>query len=214
MTGKFAIELLSPDRYYHNLELALGKDPVQIKSKLKEVYDPAVCALTAKPEMAYESGRIKIKAPIAAKHDAGIFEIEVQADGPTHMSGSLKIKPFSGKVTTGGRECKFEADIELKAEMDWHPVPRGKQESPSKVAEPTKKVAEPDKTASPTDWKKMIQKGEEVLVAISITLLSILAAGYGATICSQGQTTSITPLIHGVDPNNRRYLRFKDNVNA
>ncbi|NNK01286.1 MAG: hypothetical protein HKP58_12840, partial [Desulfatitalea sp.] len=65
LTGEIGIEhvTLGHDRYIHNLELALSKDPAQIKQKLNAIYDPAVRALSAKPEMVYESGHVKIKAP-------------------------------------------------------------------------------------------------------------------------------------------------------
>ena len=42
MSGKIVVEILGPERYNHNLELAIGKDPIQIKSKLRQVYDPAL----------------------------------------------------------------------------------------------------------------------------------------------------------------------------
>lgn len=87
MSGKITIEVFGSERYNHNLELALGKNPVEIKSKLRQVYDPAICALTAEPEISYESGLIKIKAPIAAEQDAGPYMIRVEAAAPNHLSG-------------------------------------------------------------------------------------------------------------------------------
>ena len=98
MSGKIVIEVLGSERYNHNLELALGKDPVQIKSKLRQVYDPALCALTAEPELSYESGLIKIRAPIAAEQDAGPYMIRVEASAPNRLSGFLRVQPFEGVV--------------------------------------------------------------------------------------------------------------------
>lgn len=202
MTGKLAIELLSPDRYDQNLELALGKDPVQLKSKLKQVYDPAVCALTAEPEMAFESGLVKIKAPLFAEHDAGFYTIKVEAESPTHLAGILKLQPLSGAVMAGGRKCRFDAEIELKAAVDWHPMPKGKSVEEEKVTplKPKEGVAI-NINEKTIDWQKVVKKGEEFFALISITILGILAVGYGSSVLSQGQTTSIIPFMHGIDPN-------------
>jgi len=213
MTGKIAIELLSPDRYNHNLELAFGKDPTQIKSKLKEVYNPAVAALIAKPEMDYVSGRLKIKAPLAAKHDAGIFEIEMQSDTPMHMSGTLKIKPFSGKVMAGSRECKFDAAIELKAEIDWHPIPR-KGPGTEKVRKPAPSDRQLVTGSDESNWRQMFQKADDVIANVAIILLGIALAVSGAGRAPLKQTTSMTPLMPGADPNNPGYIIFKDKINA
>jgi hypothetical protein len=128
ITGKITVEVLGSERCNHNFELALGKDPIQIKSRLRLVYDPAICALTAEPEISYESGLIKIKAPIAAEYNPGTYMIRVEAVAPNHLSGFLSVQPFGGKLMAGGRRYKYYAEIEYGAEMIWHPKPNGKTE--------------------------------------------------------------------------------------
>lgn len=63
-------------------------------------------ALTAKPEMVFESGRVKIKAPIAANANLGPYAIEVNAVTPMHMSGTLKPSTVSGTLEMGRRKYK------------------------------------------------------------------------------------------------------------
>lgn len=76
----------------------MSKGAFQAKQKLYAAYDPAICALTAKPEMIYESGKVKIKAPIGAAANAGPFAINVQTDAPNHMSGSISPPTLSGVI--------------------------------------------------------------------------------------------------------------------
>jgi len=63
----------------HDLELFMSNDVMEAMQNLHNVFKPASAALTAKPEMVFESGRVKIKAPIAAKAHLGAYTIEVQA---------------------------------------------------------------------------------------------------------------------------------------
>lgn len=212
MTGKLAIELLSPDRYDQNLELALGKDPVQLKSKLKQVYDPAVCALTAEPEMAFESGLVKIKAPLFAEHDAGFYTIKVEAESPTHLAGILKLQPLSGAVMAGGRKCRFDAEIELKAAVDWHPMPKEKVIEQTRVGDPHEQpIFAPSERK--TGWQMILQKTDEILTMVVLVMIGIaVSPGVGSRMT--GQTTSVTPFMHSVDPHNPRYLEFRNNNGA
>ncbi len=69
MSGEIGIENKTPGhfKYVHNYELAMSKDSMQAKHKLRDTTDPALVALTAEPEMMVdESGMVKLKAPIAA----------------------------------------------------------------------------------------------------------------------------------------------------
>lgn len=213
MTGNFTIELLSPDRYYHNLELAFGKDPVQVKSKLKQVYDPAVCALTAEPEMVFDSGQVKIKAPIFPEHSAGFYSIRVQIDGATHMSGSLVIQPISGKVTAGGRDFQYVADIELKADMEWHTMPREKPTEQVRT-EATQEQPALAPSTSRFNWEKMKNDADEVITTVGLIIIGMLLVASGAGRSMTGQTTSTMPFTHIVDPRNPRYLSFKNKINV
>jgi len=62
---------------------------MQAGSKLYKVHDPALAALTAKPEMVFEKGRVTVKALIAANAHLGVYAIEVKALIPVQMSGAL-----------------------------------------------------------------------------------------------------------------------------
>jgi hypothetical protein len=119
-----------------NLELVMSKDPAEAKFKLKEAYDPALCALTAKPEFGFDSGsgQVKIKAPIAAKAGLGPYNVEVRAESPLHMSGKLKPPAVEGTVEADGRQFKYSAEPEFKVDVVLEPKPRGLVEEPIRVA--------------------------------------------------------------------------------
>ena len=211
MSGKIVIEVLGSERYNHNLELALGKDPVQIKSKLRQVYDPAICVLTAEPEISYESGLIKIKAPIAAEQDAGPYMIRVEASAPNHLSGFLRVQPFEGKVMAGGRKYKFNAEIEFKAEMIWHPMPKGTPEELSDANVPkreTEIAVNRRKDTSP--WRRAVRESEEIASKVLVMIVGIAAIWYLRGSCLANRATSMSSFSHTVDPNNPRYIKYID----
>jgi hypothetical protein len=87
MSGQISIELRSVDRFRHNLELLMSKSPNEAKSLLQQNYDPALCALTAKPGIEFESGRVTIKPAIAAEAGIGPYTVELQAVSPLQLSG-------------------------------------------------------------------------------------------------------------------------------
>lgn len=130
ISGELGIEIVSHDGHQHSLELLMSKDTIQAKQKLRDAYDPAVAALTARPEMVFESGKVKIKSPIAANANIGPYSITVQAENPMKMSGTLKPSTIDGTLEIGRRKYKYTADIELKAEVYWHPRNRAKAEVP------------------------------------------------------------------------------------
>ena len=205
MSGKIAIEVLGCERYNHNLELALGKNPIEIKSKLRQVYDPAICALTAEPEISYESGLIKIKAPIAAEQDAGPYIIRVEAGAPNHLSGFLRVQPFEGKVMAGGRKYKYNAEIEFKAEVIWHPMPKGKPKELIGTKGRKRQLRPENSSEISTGWKKSSRDTEEIATKVVLTIIGLAALWYLRGSIVLKQTTSITPFTHTIDPNNPRY---------
>lgn len=211
LSGKITIEVLGPERYNHNLELALGKDPARIKSKLRQVYDPAICALTAEPEISYESGLIKINAPIAAEQDPGPYMIRVEASAPNHLSGYLRIQPFEGRVMAGGRKYKYNADIELKAEMVWHPMPKGTPEELVNTSVPKRETdiaVNPKRDTSP--WRRAVRESGEIASKVFVLIVGIAAIWYLRGSYLANRTTSMSSFSHTVDPNNPRYLKFID----
>ena len=213
MAGKITVEVLGTERYNHNLELALGKDPIQIKSKLRQVYDPAVCALTAEPEISYESGVIKIKAPLAAEHNPGPYMIRVEATAPNHLSGVLRVQPFGGKVMAGGRKYKYYADIEFRADMTWHPMPKGKIDNAarSESAGTRKRQLRPEGSSeTATGWEKASRDVDKIATKVVLTIVGLSTMWYLRGSLMMKQTTSTTPFIHMIDRNNPRYRRFSD----
>ena len=207
ITGKITVEVLGSERYNHNFELALGKDPIQIKSKLRQVYDPAICALTAEPEISYESGLIKIKAPIASEYNSGTYMIRVEAVTPNHLSGFLRVQPFGGKLMASGRRYKYYAEIEFRAEMIWHPKPNGKTEdvARSESAGARKRQLQPESSGeNSTDWEKASRGVDKIAAKVVLTIIGLATMWYLKGSLMMKQTTSITPFIHTIDPNNPR----------
>jgi hypothetical protein len=70
---------------------------------LHDTYDPAIAALIAKPEMIFDfdSGHIKIEAPIAAQANLGPYTLKVEKVTHLHMSGVLKPPPVNGTLELG-----------------------------------------------------------------------------------------------------------------
>ena len=78
----------------------MSKNPAEAKLKLKEAYDPALCVLTAKSEFGFDAdtGKVNIKAPIAAKAGLGPYTVEVHTESPLHLSGNLKPGAVGGDL--------------------------------------------------------------------------------------------------------------------
>lgn len=206
MSGKISIEMASPDRYRHSLELLVSKSHQETRQKLYYDYDPALCALTAKPEMVYESGRVRIEAPIAAQANAGPYIIQVQALSPNHMSGSIKTSQLSGTLNVRNRKYKYTAEIELKADVIWHPGNKSRPEELVKVKVPT---TEEERLIAPaqeeTDWK-------EIVSMVTLTLLGAALMIFGMRMVpTQNGATTIEPFLHLVDPHDPRNRRYMNN---
>ena len=125
MSGQISIELRSVDRFRHNLELLMSSSPNEAKSLLQQNYDPALCALTAKPGIEFASGRVTIKPAIAAEAGLGPYTVELQAVSPLQLSGKIKPATLEGSLIASGREYKYSADLEFKVDVILEPKPRG-----------------------------------------------------------------------------------------
>jgi hypothetical protein len=202
LSGEIGIENKTPGhfKYVHNYELAMSKDSLQAKQKLYDTYDPALAALTAKPEVVFESGRVKIKAPIATKANLGPYSIEVKNITPLHASGTLKPPTISGSLEMGKRKYNYSADIEFKVDMIWHQRPKG---GPELVTEPTlqkEKLYEPP--SHTTKWDRTVAEKGVVLAMVSL----ILYAAYRAAelVAAKGimRPTIMPPFIHKIDYRN------------
>jgi hypothetical protein len=195
MSGEIGIELKSADRFRHNLELLMAKNPFEAKYKLEEIYDPALCALTVKPEFGFDgdTGKVKIKAPIAAKAGLGPYTVEVHTESPLHLSGKLKPPAVEGTVEADGRQFKYSAEPEFKIDVVLEPKHRGRVEEPVFVP---KEKAGFEKIATTVAW---------TIIGIGLAVF-----GYKAMPQAQGATT-IQPFFHIVDPRNPRNRKYFNN---
>jgi hypothetical protein len=206
MTGKISIENKTPGhlKYVHNYELFMSKDPLQAKQKLYKVHDPALAVLTAKPELVFESGRVKIKAPIAAKAHLGAYTIEVKAVTPMQMSGSLKPPTIKGDLEMGRSRYEYSADIEYKVDVILHQRPRGGPE-PVKAIEPDQKVELVEKPIDHSSkWDKKVAEAGTVVAVVSVFLYALYRAT--ALLGTRGMPMPITipPFIHEIDLRNEQ----------
>jgi LysM repeat protein len=194
MSGKIAVELLSADRYRHSLELLMSKDPTQVKQKLGEIYDPVLRNLTARPEMIYESGQVKIQT--AAQADMGPYSVTVEADAPNHLTGRLTSMPVSHTVDVDGSRYKYSAELEFKVEVTLYSRPSDNIKKTVKVLPPQPKE---DLAAYPKDkaigWQEITTMVTWTIIGTAMILLG----------CRQlpmaSRTTSIIPFRHNIYPN-------------
>lgn len=196
MSGQIGIELKSADRYRHNLELLMIKDAAEASYKLEEIYDPALCALTANPEFDFDSGtgKLRIEAPIAAEAGMGPYTVRVQAESPVHLSGTLNPATMEGSVEVGGRGYKFSADLEFRVDVYLEPKPRGRVEEPVFIPE--------EKTES----------AGQIVATVVLMLVgtAMLLLGYRHLPGMEG-ATSVQPFLYTIDPNNPRNRRYFNN---
>jgi hypothetical protein len=208
MTGKISIENKTPGhlKYMHNYELFMSKDPLQAKQKLYNVHDPALAVLTAKPELVFESGQVKIKAPIATKAYLGAYTIEVQAVTPMQMSGALKPSTINGDLKMGRSRYRYSADIEFKVDVFWHQRPRGGpepvKETIQQKAHHIQKKDPYDSTAQTSKWDQMVAEKGTVVAVVAVFLYA--SHRMIERIGTRGMPMPITipPFIHEIDLRN------------
>jgi hypothetical protein len=201
MSGEIGIENKTPGhfRYVHNYELAMSKNSIQAKQKLRDTTDPALVALTAKPEMVFdlESGQLKIKAPITANANIGPYTVRVDAVTPMHYSGTIEPQTISGTLELGRSKFKYRADIKFKVDVFLHQRPKNEPEQ-VKGTKPVKKIAI-DRPNS-IDWGQTIDENGGIIATVALILVGTALWFYtrGATMINQ--TTSLTPFTHTIDP--------------
>jgi hypothetical protein len=117
LRGKITIEITSADRFRNNLDLLMSKDVTQCRLRLREVYNPVIKMLIAKPEMAYKMGVVTIDSLISSGAANGPYAVKVAQDKPDHLSGISKPQPTTGNLHINGREYRYSAQIELKVDV-------------------------------------------------------------------------------------------------
>lgn len=190
---------------HHGIKLNMSKNTLEAKQKLFKAYDPVLCALTAEPEMVYESGRVKVNAPVVAAAKAGPYNIKVQAITPNHLSGSLKPQQINGYVTVKGIQYKFNADLEFKAEVIFHPSPKGVNETPVRATRPVVLEKPEQKATNSTDWSKVGKYVDEIVAVVCITILTFLTPSIRMSMATNRATTSILPFHHSIAPSRHGY---------
>ncbi len=203
LSGKISIETMSDNMRQHGFELLISKDPIQAKQKLYKTYDPALSALTAKPEMVFESGIVKIKAPLATEANLGPFTVKVQKDSPIHWAGFIKPQTLNGTLEVRGVKYKFSADIELKVEVIMHPRSKGVNKAP------VRDNAAVDVRALDPTTSVDVTKTDDYLTAIfALVAITVIARFFPAIRIATfrpGEMTSIMSFKHSVDPKRHEY---------
>jgi hypothetical protein len=152
--------------------------------------------------MVFESGRVKIKAPIAANANLGPYAIEVQAVTPLHMSGILKPPAINGDLEMGRRKYKYSADIKFKVDVIWYKKPNGRPD-PVRATEPqTAKKDFIEPIGRTSKWDQTVnEKG--VVVAV-VLVLATAAASLAYRIATRGglqPAPIMTPFTHTIKRN-------------
>jgi hypothetical protein len=155
MRGEIVLELRSADRFRHNLELFMSQSPGEAKHLLQQNYNPAFFALTAKPAVEFESGKVRIHSAMAAEAGLGPYTVALLAESPLHLSGELRPTKVEGTVTTAGREYKYSTDLEFKVAVILEPKPGGRSGEPVRVIGSQVTQAEKMNSSSSSDWQKI-----------------------------------------------------------
>lgn len=211
MSGGIDIEIASPDRYRHSLELLFSKNTVEARQKLYDAYDPAIVALTAKPEMVFdfESGKIKIEAPIAAEANLGPYTVRVDKIAPMHMAGILKPPIVNGTLEIGRRKYKYSADIEFRVDVIWHQRPKTAPEPVTGTVKEnvtyTDKKDAYERTGHTTKWDQTVaEKGAIVAVVLVIFSAAGLILNRITTRGGLLPTPIMQPFTHTINRDNPR----------
>jgi hypothetical protein len=127
MSGKISIELITPRRYRHNLELLMAKNELQCRQKLNEAYIPAFSALTAHPDFALEENRVVVTSQSLVKAGLPPFDIPLSTKASGYRYGKLKDRKSDRSLVAGGKQYKFSHDIEFVVKLDEKTYKNGVQ---------------------------------------------------------------------------------------
>jgi hypothetical protein len=121
------------------------------------------------------------------------------------LSGTLKPKTVSATVKADGLDYKYSADMEFKADVDWHPRPRTEPEPVAERGSQKQNEYLEKPTTHTSKWEQMVnEKGVLVafvsLVVYAFCSAALIIAGKGTTM--KPSTTSIPLFIHKIDRRN------------
>lgn len=109
----------------------------------------------------------------------------------------------------GGRRYKYDADIEFKAEMTWHPNPEIRNEDTAKGrthVQNERELIEVQK--GKMSWRQMALETEGIWTKVVLTIVGLATLWYLRGSYMSNQTTSMGPFTHSIDPNNPRYIKY------
>ncbi|NNJ98970.1 MAG: hypothetical protein HKP58_01035 [Desulfatitalea sp.] len=158
----------------------------------------------------YESGRVKIKAPIAANAALGPVGVELQLETPLKSVGTFKSSEINGELELGRRKFKYSAKVEFKVEVTLHPRPMTGPEpvaetvremSPQAVRVERKETIPSNQPAHTSKWKQAVDQEGVVAVIVSFifgTAIWFLTAGRGG-VCLDPAFNTTTPFMYTID---------------
>lgn len=191
MTGKITIENMTHNGFRHNFEIAMAVDKNELSSKL-EFGNKALAELTksVEPQFDVATGKMTLKASIAAHANIGPYTFDTEADAPNHFKAIYKPQAISAIVEKGKRRYKYNAEIAFKVDVTLHPSPK---EEPHLAL-------------------RRDAENESVITVIGIIAAYILILIYGpkGPITRNGglipryAPASNMPFLHQIDPNDPR----------
>jgi hypothetical protein len=198
MTGKIAIENLTHNGARHNFEIAMAIDKNELSSKL-EFGDKALAELTknVEPKFDVATGKVTLKASIAAHANIGPYVFDVELDAPNHLKATYKPQPIKAIVEKGRRRYKYSAEIAFKIDITLHPsIHNEKPQTKPKALEKQVPNHSGDSTGP--------------LTAVGIIVAYIIFLIYGPKVLPRTggplrySPTLRTPFLHDIDPNDPR----------
>ncbi len=212
LTGNITIEMVSDNRHRHNLEIALSRDSVEVKAKLKKLYDPVLCKLLAEPSVKFEGGKLKLNSPIAAQANLGPYTIEVQP-GATPMQMSFSIEPpkINATMKNDGFDYKYSADIKYKVDVTKLPKNEPVQEPVAETAKERAPLRQEEYLQNPTgyiDWNKLALDTEKLITIVSFSIMSFFVPQIRLSEACMGPIMPGTYYNHSVRPGYQTYIGY------
>lgn len=195
LSGTITIENVMHDSYEHNFELSLGRNDVEVKHKLGQYADHAFRDLTQGVSLDFADGNVTLQAPLMYKAGLGPYTIELAAESPGVLKGTLKPDPFSAVATVGRRRYKHSTDIQFDVTVMMHPVRRIKSPEIAGQTAPQKEpgyIAERRRSSNTTS-----EMPDSIIVTVFLIIFGTIAWQMRTIPAMQG-TTNVGPFIHNV----------------
>ena len=192
LSGTIAIENTMHNRYEHNLELSLKNSGIEAKPNLRAFGDQAFRDLTQEVSIGYNDGRVTVQAPIMYKAGLAPYTIQVQAENPTTLKGTLKLDTISATTTMGRKRYKYTADIQFDVTVTMHPM-TNKGPEMARERMPQRHPAATEKSLISEKYADYLP---QFLVSITIIVLSLFA--WQSRLIPPMQSTTTGPFLHTI----------------